>query len=177
MTQKVSVNSFAQRHWSQTGLSTTTLTPEELVSLVEEHFDNQTPGYKDGVILVNVPAETFLTPLRKLEVGDELIAKFEARRDNEEAVINVLTTSGHIDADKAEIVLYRHDVLQGDASSEAEWEIVSINASCISHGEVPMNPIAMARNFLQKEGGTSANYTAEEFAKAVWFWATHAMGV
>jgi hypothetical protein len=39
----------------------------------------------------------------------------------------------------------------------------------------PMSPIAMAKNLLGLPGGTHADYTAEEFARSILFWARHAM--
>jgi hypothetical protein len=60
----------------------------------------------------------------------------------------------------------------------ADWEIVSINAN-IYDTDMPMTPMAMARNQLADTedgaGGTKANYTGEEFAKAIVFWNTHTL--
>ena len=33
-----------------------------------------------------------------------------------------------------------------------------------------MPPVTMARNMLEKEGGTKSVYTAEEFAEAIYYW-------
>ena len=37
-----------------------------------------------------------------------------------------------------------------------------------------MDPVTMARNFLEKPGGTFAPYTAQQFAEAIWFWSIRA---
>jgi hypothetical protein len=37
-----------------------------------------------------------------------------------------------------------------------------------------MNPLTMARNFLEKPGGTFCEYTAREFAEAVYYWSRRA---
>ena len=74
-----------------------------------------------------------------------------------------------------DIVLYRHDVLaeNNERSTDACWEIISINASPIEN--LPMQPMTMARNMLNKEGGTKAEYTGQQFAESLWFWKEHCM--
>jgi hypothetical protein len=37
-----------------------------------------------------------------------------------------------------------------------------------------MDPLTMARNMLAKPGGTPCDYTAEQFAEAVWYWSRRA---
>ena len=71
-------------------------------------------------------------------------------------------------------VLYRKDVLDEDDEREtsADWEIVSLNA--YTGQEPPMRPLTMARNYLHKEGGTQGDFTADQFAEAIWFWSQHA---
>ena len=108
-------------------------------------------------------------------------------------------------AQAVDVVLYRHDVLGDEATEcpgchrlgmwpplnemagcpqtcevcggtghRAKWEIVSLNARPTAEVE-PMTPMAMARNFLAMAGGTKADYTAEEFAKAIVYWSARAM--
>jgi hypothetical protein len=38
----------------------------------------------------------------------------------------------------------------------------------------PMHPMTMARNMLEKSGGTKAEYTGQQFAVALWFWREYA---
>jgi hypothetical protein len=38
-----------------------------------------------------------------------------------------------------------------------------------------MAPVTMARNFLGLVGGTRGEFTAEQFAKSIMYWATHAV--
>jgi len=38
----------------------------------------------------------------------------------------------------------------------------------------PMDPLTMARNMLEKPGGTYCDYSALEFAESVWYWAGRA---
>ena len=74
----------------------------------------------------------------------------------------------------ADLILYNHEALGTDASTDADWELVSINAR-VSEQEEPPTPMAMARNFLCLPGGSEATYTAEEFAKSIAYWSQHAM--
>lgn len=74
----------------------------------------------------------------------------------------------------AKIVVYSKEALvadNGKRSTDCEWEIVSLIASEIM--EQPMHMIAMARNFLGKDGGTRVNYTPEQFAESIWYWTQH----
>ena len=173
---KITVNSFVRRQTPDSRFSHYSGSWEGLTALVEAHLDQAKPGYRDGVILVPVPPEGFFSSIVPTIPESPLQAKCEARTDKEEPVI-VVTTSGHkTPAGSVDVVLYRHDVLvaDGDAESDSEWEVVSINANPLGTVEVPMHPVAMARNFLHLKGGTEAVYTAEEFAQSIWFWATHA---
>jgi hypothetical protein len=72
---------------------------------------------------------------------------------------------------KAEIVLYSREALTenvGESSGDFDWEVVAILAK--TNENEPMTPLTMARNFLEKPGGTKSVYTAQEFAEAVYFW-------
>jgi hypothetical protein len=76
-----------------------------------------------------------------------------------------------------ELVLYRRDVLLEEGpdavSTEAEWELVSINARP-TEGPEPMTPMAMARNMAELKGGTAATYTAEQFVESILYWSRRA---
>lgn len=173
--KKIEINNFAKRQTRESRFSYYAGTTEELINLVEENFNKAKAGYKDGILMVPVPAEGFYSAVCKIEEDSVLESRVEARRAGEEPVIVTVVKNGKkLPAKEVNIVLYRHDVLGTDATSDAEWEIISINASLVEGGE-PMTPAAMARNMLCKTGGTEANYTAEQFAEAVWFWSQHAM--
>ena len=92
--------------------------------------------------------------------------------------------------DRPRGMLYRRDVLLEDyerersegrdakledfVGTDCEWELVSINARPTPEPE-PLTPDTMARNFLELPGGTKADYTAEEFARAILYWSCRAM--
>ncbi len=171
---KVAINNFVRRQTENSQFSHFTGTWDELIELVEKNFDRAQSGYRDGVVLVPVPAEGFFTGVVEVNEASELLAKFEARRSGEEPYVRVLARGEKLPAEAVEIVLYRHDVLGDDASACVEWEIVSINARP-TEGPEPMSPVAMARNFLDLPGGTKADYSAEEFARAIIYWSKRAM--
>lgn len=171
----VKLNKFAERQTRESRFSYYAGTTEELINLVEENFSKAKAGYKDGVLMVPVPAERFYSAVSKIDENSILESRIESRRTGEEPVLVTVVKNGKkLPAKEVNIVLYRHDVLGADATTDAEWEIISINASLVEGGE-PMTPTAMARNMLVKQGGTKAEYTAEQFAEAVWFWSQHAM--
>lgn len=173
----IKINTFVKRQTKESRFSYYDGSENELLSLVTANFHNAKPGYRDGVILVPVPSKGFFSSICKIDSNSVLESKMESRHNDEEPVLITVVKNGEkLPAKEVNIVLYRHDVLMEDnsASSNADWEIISINASLVVGGE-PMTPTAMARNFLKKQGGTAATYTAEQFAESVWFWSQHAM--
>ena len=172
---KIAVNEFCRRQTHGSKFSHFAGTFEELASLVERYFNSATQGYRDGVLLVPVPTEGFFSGVVEVTTETPLRATFVARRKGEDPYLQVEAVGGEkAKAGAVEIVLYRHDVLGEDASTDAEFEIISINARP-TEGPEPMTPVAMARNFLELPGGTKAEYSAEEFAKAIIYWSTRAM--
>jgi hypothetical protein len=79
-------------------------------------------------------------------------------------------------AEKVEFILYRHDILKenDEHSSDAEWELISIQAVPEGVDQLPMGPVTMMRNQLALPGGTKAHYSSEEWAEAVRFWQEYA---
>ena len=148
---------------------------EELEALTLEHFAEAKPGYRDGVILVPVPPERFMSSMVTVTPETELRTTFEARREGEAPFMQTVAvgTGGKSPAVAVDIVLYRHDVLveNKDQSCDAGWEIISVNPRVTEQDE-PMHPVTMARNFLQMEGGTKGTFSAEDFAKAIIFHST-----
>lgn len=148
---------------------------DELEALVLAHFEKAKPGYRDGVLLVSVPPERFFSTTIEVTGDTELGARFEARQKDEDPILQVVARGLPKQPAKAvDIVLYRHDVLaeDNDRSSEAKWEIISVNAR-VTEAEEPMDPVTMARNYLHLAGGTKGKFTAKEFAESVLYWATH----
>jgi hypothetical protein len=174
----IGINSFVKRQTADSKFSHYDGSWESLVLCVAVHLDMAKPGYRDGVLEVPVPPEGFFSGVYDLSQGDEvrqLVASFEARRAGEEPYIDVVACDvAKQPAVAVNVILYRRDVLGDEASTDKEWEIVSINARMSEEPE-PMNPVTMARNFLGAEGGTEAEYTAEQFAEAIVYWSKRVM--
>lgn len=154
---------------------------EELEQLVMDHFDDHewgTGSVEGDVLLVNVPPEGFRTSIVAIDNSNRhLVEEIETvRREGEKSYLTRVIKSGMTkpEAKFVKIVVYRADVLAQDSgrSTDAEWEIVSINAQ--DEESVPMTPTTMLRNTNHEEGGTFRTYTDEEWAAAYAYWDNHA---
>lgn len=154
---------------------------EELLRLVKANMAHARPGtgsLEGDVLLVPLPPKGFFTSTVELtpENRDRVEILWEARVEGEAPVpVQVLRSESLEPAKYVDAVIYRADTLarDNDRSSDAEWELVSLNTR--PEEEVPMRPTTMVRNALRKKGGTYREYTNEEWAKAVDFWQNHAI--
>ena len=175
MIQLIGISELVRRQTQASRFSYFDGSWEELVALVEQHFDRAQPGCRDGVVLVPVPVEGFCSGVVRITPETVLKATFAARREGEEPYVQVVAVGGEkLPAMAVDIVLYKRDVLGDEATTDAEWEIVSINARPTEEPE-PLTPTAMMRNMLELPGGTPATYTAQQFAEALRYWSQHAM--
>jgi hypothetical protein len=174
MIPTIGLNNFVLRQTAASKFSHFDGAWPEVINRVRDSWENRTPGYKDGVVLVLVNPSRFYTGIVELTPSTKITAVYAARREGEAPFVQIEAHGPKTPAAVAEIVLYRRDVLGKDASSECEWEIVSINARCTIEPE-PQTPMAMTRNFLGLEGGTKASYTPEQFAQAIHYWSSRAM--
>lgn len=149
---------------------------DELVARVREHWDRRVPGHGredlEQVVLVPLPPERFVCGTVRVGPETPLTATLRRRQAHEDGYIHVAAPGPGEAARHAAVVLYSAATLLengGRRSSEADWEIVSVQASPVA--DEPMRPLTMARNLLAKPGGTPARYTAEQFAAAIWYWA------
>jgi len=178
--KKVACGEFVKRQTPESGYSNFIGSWEELEELVTHMLDYPpyiTPGYRDGVLLVEVtPSHWFRSAIIDLNEKSKLTANYASRRLGEAPFIRVSGKAKKQVAKYASVVLYRHDVLaeNNERETDAEWEIVAIKAR-ISEEEEPMDPYTMARNFLHLEGGTKGDFTAEQFAKSIVYWNSHCM--
>jgi hypothetical protein len=155
----------------------------ELADLVQAAFLEGKEGYRPGVWLVPVNPEGFFTNIITLVEGDVLKGEFSPRRDGEDPRKSFTVIKKGVSTQAAEsvnVVLYHKGVLaeDDDASTEAEWEIVSINAYPTEGGEGPMHPETLCRNHFGMDGGTATQMTNDEFVAALQtsfeFWADKA---
>lgn len=162
------ISDFVRRQTKESEFSYFEGTDDELLDLVTENFGNYKEGYRDGVVLVPVPPAGFYSSVVQLQPGDKLVGEFKARREGEQPVKEVRAAKGEkMRAIYVDIVLYRHDVLAegNEQSSNADWEIISINAS-MDLG-APLTVGALMRNFFCEEGGTDTKMTPQEFVEAL----------
>jgi len=182
---KIAANDFVKRQTPESRFSHFDGTWEELSELTEKCFDHQRQGYRDGVILVSVPPTRFYSSILEVSGDLDFEVSFEPRAEGEDPILFMVASGADKTAAvRAEVVLYRRDVLEedGDCSTDAEWEIVSVNASPCEE-EVPMDPMTRARNILHLKGGTDArieDLNKEELvglvktmAEETFFWNTH----
>jgi len=172
---KIVVNDFVKRQTPDSRFSHFTGSWDELRDLVEAHWENAKPGYREGVLLVRVPVQGFFTSVVKLAEGAKLMGDFVPRREGEFPRKTLTTTSrDKSSAQSVDIVLYNTTVLAEDALmtkagctdgsmiDEPSWEIISINASCVA-GETPMSPMVLMHNHFGSSGGTSTHLTDTDF--------------
>jgi len=170
----IGINSFVLRQTAEAPYSHYEGTWEALVALVGANFSRANPGYKEGVLLVPLPPEGFWSSTVPVTPETELRAVFQARREGEAKYLSVRARGGKSQARFVFAVLYSKAVLGAEATTEAEWEVVSINAR-ETEDEEPMDPMTMARNFLELPGGTKGDFTAEQFARSIVYWSCRAM--
>jgi len=184
--KKVACGEFVKRQTPESGFSHFEGPWELLEKIVEAQMipyrlgpNNVTPGYRDGVVLVDMGlrfSPLFRSAIVKLDENSKLTANYAPRRVGEDPFVRVSAKAKKQTAKYAQVVLYRHDVLaeNNERETEAEWEIVCIKAR-VTEEEEPMDPYTMARNFLHLAGGTKGDFTAEQFAKSILYWNNHSM--
>jgi hypothetical protein len=152
----------------------------DLIALVAKHWDNRAPGVgradTSQVVVVNIK-EHNLKDLFNSSWGNITDAKYirgkvVRRQDHEDPFIDMKGKGNPLPVKYVRVVLYSRETLlenNGQASGgDYDWEIVAILTG--PWETEPMTPLTMARNYLQKPGGTFAPYTAEQFAESIYFW-------
>lgn len=171
---------FAARQTKDSQFSHWTISTEELIQRIIDNFSNMEKGYRNGVILIPVNPEGFYSGVRKLNENDVLQGVFSARQEGEEPRKQVYAIGEKTIAQSVKVILYNKEVLaeNNENRSDAEWEIISVNASP-TMDDVPIPVDALIYNHFGLSGGTATNMTDEEFCaalkKSVAFWADKAM--
>ena len=181
--KKVACGKFVKRQNKNSSHSHFDGTWEELEKHVEIclHPDNKDyvhPGYRDGVLLIDLSYISckFYTSILEIKSDTQLKANYAPRRPGENSFIRLTANGEKQPAKHVSIVVYRHDVLEesNERETNAEWEIVAIKAR-VSKEEEPMHYFTMARNYLELPGGTKGNFSADDFAQSILFWNNHVM--
>ena len=191
MTPTIGWSDFAKgRNRKGTGYSYSVLCDAGVVSLVQDSWDGRQPGQGESdtsrKVVVPVPAcgicftPYFYSPYILLTDGmDAVQAKVMRRQPGEDIFVRNYISSFDANtfglkpepAKFVSIVCYSAEALLengGTRSTDCEWEIVTIIASPVERE--PMSPLTMARNQLEKAGGTKGVYTAEQYAEAIYYW-------
>jgi len=177
----IGINEFASRHTMNSPYSFYNGSNDSLIDLITAAWDNKQVGELEGTFIVPVPPEGFFTGIVEVDENTELTAIYSTRTNAIEAEtpsISVFANGRKIPAKTAQAIIYSRTILasQNMNTTDADYEVISIEASPTVEAE-PMSPMTMARNYLNMPGGTKTKYTAEQFAKAIWFWATHAHSI
>lgn len=170
---------------------------ELLVNLVKKHWTDRVPGVGrtdlDKVIVVPMnETEEDLQALftcnwiniKNLDWYQNIKGEVVTRQVGEDPYIQLRVPAAPPESTKekgktepvrfAKVVLYSKEALlenDGKRSGDFDWEIVAVLAG--PWEKEPMMPLTMARNFLNKTGGTFAPYTAEQFAESIYFWSQY----
>jgi hypothetical protein len=168
------------------GNSYTRLTDVALLRRVSHYWDNRMPGNGetglDRKVLVPIPCEDgpfFCPPRVKLVAGMPLRVEVVERQKGEDPFVEVFITPEdakkydyvETPAKKIEVVCYSAAALLengGTRTTDADWELVTL--LCSTNDGERMIPLTMARNQLEKTGGTkpAVPYSSDEWAHAVW---------
>ena len=164
----ISINTFCLRQVGVTSASSFggfTGTAEELQGILDKLPVSLSKGvgiiriYADDPILANTKGR-FICTFGAVEDGEEVATSYEARRPGEQPVIvKTITRASRPNAKTIDLVFYSHQALEADASSNAEYELVSINTmpTKLKQGEEePMTPETLWRNYLSKIPGCPA---------------------
>ena len=165
----VVTNDFARRHTPESRFSHFEGTWEELENMVVEQWEVAKPGYRTGVLLVQVPPEKFYSSVVTLKDGDTLVGTYSPRRPGEEPRKCIgVPSRNKTPAARVDVVLYSSETLAETSDNclfpadKDNWEIISINASPTKHDE-PINPMVLMHNHFGSSGGTTTNLSDSDF--------------
>ena len=180
---KVKVNDFVKRQTKSSGkaysqeLSFDFFAKYAQKKLIKNEF---IVGYRPEVRIVkleNKYVHKVFCPYVRITKETRLSAKVVKRKEDEDFYIQVRAMNGNlIRTGSVDLILYRNDILleNNENTTNADWELISINALPKGVESMPMGPITMMRNQLELNGGTKAEYSSDEWAKSVQFWQTYA---
>ena len=183
MQYNVKASSFVKRQIKGSGKTyTDTMSFDQIASIAEENLNNNNykEGYRDGVIIITLDKEIsseFICPLVKINENTDLMAKMVKRRKDEDYYIQIRALNGkELVTSTVDLILYRSDVLKetNENSTDADWELIAFMAKP-ENIKMPMGPVTMMRNQLQRTGGTKGDYTSKEWAESVEFWQEYAI--
>jgi len=175
------ITKFVRRQTLASEFSCWNISDEELLRRVEEGFPNAVTGYREGVLLVPINPEGFLSSVTQLVPGQALVGRYRARQKGETPRKSTYSPfAKKMPAKRVDVILYSHAVLleKMEHETSAEYEIVSVNAAPTAD-PMPIPTGALIANHLELSGGTATKMTDTEFVKllreSVEFWSDKAL--
>jgi hypothetical protein len=166
----IHITSFVRRQTADSRFSHWTLDDNALVQRIEAGLPNAKPGYREGVVLVPVETDGFYSATVTMTNGQKLVGEFASRRPGEEPRKSLAAIGQKQPAGTVWVVLYAHHVLieKNENESDANWEVVSINASPSVDAEpAPMPPETLIANHFELDGGTATKMSDSEFVASL----------
>ncbi len=175
----VEVNEFVKRQVKGSGKTySESLSFREIAKHAQEQMEKNIfkVGYRKGVRIVRVDksiVDRFVCPFVKITSETKLVSRLIKRQCHEEPYIQTRALNGVLlQAGKVELILYSNKVLKenNENSTNAEWELISINSVPVGVTHLPIGPVTMMRNQLNLNGGTKGNYSSDDWAKSIRFY-------
>lgn len=191
MNVSIGISGFAKKNSCEgTGNSFSTLPDHELIQLTQDHWRERIPGNGEGNSLdrkVLVPINPIITkdgkpcffcaPRMLLQKNMPIRAKVVSRQEGEDLYVETFIETNdaialgfqYTPATNINIVCYSAEALLengGTRSTDCDFEIVTI--LCSNGEQETMSSLTMARNMLEMPGGTKGEYSAMEFAQAIY---------
>ena len=168
----VAISDFVKRQTKDSEFTHFDGSWEELVYIIISYIQkgDMIKGYRDGVNIIPLHQDIckrFYTYTNyPMFEGMKLKAEYRkvARREHEPPKIKVTIEEPKMPCNYVDVIIYHHDVLKedNDVSSDAEWEVVSINGR-LNKKNPPMDPMTIVRNWKHLPGGTEMKgITSEE---------------
>lgn len=175
----------SQRHVPGTGFSYFSASPDDVIVRTGLAWEHRKPGFGEQdlsrkvVVPLHDPNGFYCPPTVPLKLGLPIRCEVTQRQPGEDPSIELFVdivdavsqeVFRPLPAKAVEIVCYSAEACLengGTRTTTFPWEIVAV----LCHSEVEeetMDPLTMARNYLQKPGGTFTDYTAKEFAEAIY---------
>ncbi len=152
---------------------------EELLEMARQGWPKRRPGAGRSdltqVVIVPVEPRRFTSTTVAVDETTVLHAVFDRRQRTEDGFVRVTAEGAREQVQHAAVVFYSAATLEendGQRSGDYDWEVVCLLAG--PHPDEPMDPITMARNMLEKPGGTYCAYSAKDFAESIWYWSSRA---
>lgn len=178
-TKQLGINDFVRRQTAESEFSHYVGTLEELLLLAHKHWPVNCKG-DETVVFVTVPVnDDFFCGVVKVNKDTVLRSHFGVRDKGEEPhVIDLAYGAEKVLGVETTLVFVSHDELakkNEQTHKDIAFELVSINVEEEKGKKAPKHPRTMARDHLDKPGGTLTKFTADQFAESIDYWKDRVM--